>query len=176
MYQLIPPLQILRCLALFGLAIRLCTDAFPVFSQEVQSKKIQFEHFRGKEAVADRPVEIYSHDKSVVVRVIGERFKGAVRLYDAAKSIPLGPTIELKAHRITALAIGPDNRTLAIAIGNFSNDWGEVRVWDGKSAKEVARYSISTSEGRPALGEVVRLSFSEDGRTVKIVSGPPGGK
>lgn len=176
MCRLIPRLQVLRCLALFGLSTGLGTDGVSVFSQEVQTRKIQFEHVRGKDAVADRLVEVYSRDRSVVARVDGERFQSDVRLYDVARGIPLGPTIKLKAHRITALAIGPDNRTLATAIGNFSNDWGEVRVWDGKLAKEVSRYSISTSEGRPALGEVVRLSFSEDGRTVKIVSGPPGGK
>lgn len=126
--------------------------------------------------VADKIVLRHSPDKSVELRVVGERRRAGVRLFDATKGEALGPVIELKAHRITALAVSADNRTVATAIGNFSNDWGEVRVWNGESGKEIARYTIDATQMRPPLGEVFRLSFSEDGMTVTIVTGPYGGR
>ncbi|MFM7843225.1 MAG: WD40 repeat domain-containing protein [Planctomycetota bacterium] len=137
---------------------------------------IKFRHESRGEGVADKCVAAHSPNRKVMVRVTGERLRAQVRLFDAVSDMPLGPAIELKAHRITALAVSPDNSTVATAIGNFSNDWGEVRVWNGKTGKEVAQYKMSLAEGLPPLGEVFRLSFSDDGETVTIISGPPGGK
>lgn len=139
-------------------------------------RHICFRHERRGEGVAKEPKWAYSPNRSVVVRVIGERFKADVRLFDAASDRHLGPPIELHAHRITALAVSPDNRLIATAIGNFSNDWGEVRVWNGKSGKEIAKYTICPGQDLPPLGEVFRVSFSDDGNTVTVISGPPGGR
>ncbi len=137
---------------------------------------VQFRHEAHREGEAERVVEVSSPDGSVIARVIRETTKSDVQLFYAANGCALGPLIELKAHRITALAIHPDNCTVATAIGNFSNDWGEIRVWNGKTGKEIAKYTASPAEGLPHLGEVSRLVFSEDGKTLTVVSGPAGGK
>ena len=137
---------------------------------------IQFRQEAHREGVAKKVVEVSSPDGSVIARVIRESGKSDVQLFDAVKGCSLGPLLELKAHRITALAIHPDNCTIATAIGNFSNDWGEVRVWNGKTGKETAKYTASPADDLPHLGEVFRLVFSEDGKTLTVVSGPAGGK
>jgi hypothetical protein len=96
----------------------------------------------------------------------------AVRLFDAASCEPLGPTIPLGragyGFRITALAVAPDDRTIATAVGNFSNDWGRVVVWDAMTGERLAE--------RGGLGEVFSLDFGRDGKVVSITSGPAGGK
>lgn len=137
---------------------------------------IHFRHEAHREGEAEKVVEVSSPDGRVIVRVMRESGKSDVRLFDAVNGCALGPLIELKAHRVTALTIGPDNCTVATAIGNFSNDWGEVRVWNGKTGKEVAKYTASPSDGLPYLGEVFRLVFGEDGKRLTVVSGPAGGK
>lgn len=137
---------------------------------------IQFRHEAHRKGEAEKVVEVSSPDGSVIARVIRETTKSDVRLFYAANGCALGPLIELKAHRVTALVIYPDNCTVATAIGNFSNDWGEVRVWNGKTGKETAKYTASPADGLPHLGEVFRLVFSEDGKTLTVASGPAGGK
>jgi WD40 repeat protein len=151
--------------------------AYCQISGQETSTHVEFRYERGDGKPADAK-ETLSPDKSVVVRVIraSSKSKRDVRLFDAAKGTALGPTIELKAHRVTALAVSSDNCTVATAIGNHSNDWGEVRVWNAKTGKEIARYKAAGDETSPYLGEVSRLSFSEDGKTVTIVSGPAGGR
>jgi WD40 repeat protein len=72
---------------------------------------------------------------------------------------------------LTSLAIAPDHQTVATAMGNLSNDWGQVTVWNASTGKQVARY-----RGPPYLGEVFSLSFSGDGKVVSITSGPAGGR
>ena len=90
--------------------------------------------------------------------------------------MPIGPEIDLRAHRVTALAVSPDDGSFATAIGNLSNDWGEVRVWNGRTGKPIAQYKLAPEKKLPPLGEVFQLKFSEDGRTLTITSGPAGGK
>ncbi len=125
-----------------------------------------------------KPEATYSRDRSVVLRVVDDKSsEGAeVQLFDVAHDKPLGPQIELRARRITALAVSPDNSTVATAIGNFSNDWGEVCIWSGTSGKQIAKYKATGDSSSPYLGEVARLSFSDDGHTVVVVSGRAGGK
>ena len=135
---------------------------------------IKFIH-QPHEGVNDEPACKYSSDGCVVLRTIGTNFQKNVRLFNAASQVPLGPIIELKAHRITALAISPDHCIIAAAIGNFSEDWGGVRVWNGYTGKEIARYKASPKDQLPPLGEVFQISFSKDGKTLTILSGPAGG-
>ncbi len=161
-----------------GVMLILTTCTLQTYCQDLRQEKsapIEFRHQAGPNKVA-QSVATYSPDRSVVARVVGERGKWNVQLFDAAKKTPLGQTIELKAKFITALAVSPDNSTVATAIGSFSDDWGEVRIWNGKSGKEIDRYRASRDKGLPDLGNVSRLSFSDDGKTVTIVSGPAGGK
>ena len=153
---------------LLGQIVRAITSDNPV--------AVQFRHEAHREGEAERVVEVSSPDGSVIARVIRETTKSDVQLFYAANGCALGPLIELKAHRITALAIYSDNCTIATAIGNFSNDWGEVRVWNGKTGKETAKYNASPADSLPHLGEVFRLVFSEDGKTLTVASGPAGGK
>ena len=99
---------------------------------------IVFRHELHAEGVATEPRRAYSPSRKVVARSIGEPFKARVRLYDADTDMPIGPEIDLRAHRVTALAVSPDDGSFATAIGNLSNDWGEVRVWNGRTGKPVS--------------------------------------
>jgi len=137
---------------------------------------IVFRHEPHDESEAKEPMRAYSPSRKVVIRSTGERFKARVRLYDADTDKPIGPEIDLRAHRITALAVSPDDRSIATAIGNLSNDWGEVRVWNGQTGKQLAQYKLAPEKKLPPLGEVFRLTFSEDGMTLTITSAPAGGK
>lgn len=136
---------------------------------------ITFEHLVQNEGTAEENREVNSRDGTVVLKVEGPRFKGFVRLYETATNQPIGPEIALAgaggSYRLTSLAVAPDNKTVAAAIGNFSNDWGEVTVWNATNGKMVAQY-----EGPPYLGEVFDVSFSANGKVVVITTGPAGGK
>jgi WD40 repeat protein len=136
---------------------------------------ITFEHLIQSEVTAEEQRDANSSDGTVVLKVEGPRFTGFIRLYETATNRPLGPEIALAeagvSYRVTSLAVAPDNMTVAAAIGNFSNDWGEVSVWNATSGKMVAQY-----EGPPFLGEVFDLSFSADGKVVIITTSPSGGK
>jgi hypothetical protein len=124
---------------------------------------------------SDTTSEVLSEDGSVVAKTEGPQFKKSVRLYQSSPSEPIGPIISLAdpggSYRITALAIARDNHSVATAIGNFSNDWGNVVVWNASNGEVIAQY-----HGPPYLGEVFRLSFSEDDNVVNIFCGPSGGK
>ncbi len=110
-------------------------------------------------------------DGRAVLRVEGPRFQPVARLHAADDGRPLGPALAPEppgvSYRITAIAVARDGRTVATAVGNFSNDWGRVDVWDAVTGRRLAR--------RAGLGEVLTLSFAADGRTVAVESGPPGG-
>jgi hypothetical protein len=127
-------------------------------------------------AVAARPADVQSPNGRVVAKVVGQNYRWNVQLYSAEPQRPAGPVIRLDAHRVTALAVADDNRLVATAIGNLSEDWGEVRVWDGLNGKELGRYAVSETAGRPPLGEVLRLTFNRDGTVLTIESGPAGGR
>jgi WD40 repeat protein len=155
-------IAVLACVFLATSALRAAAeDSVP---------RITFLHQPHKQEVAEEPVEQISFDKQFTLKVEGEKRKPIVRLYDAAKK-PIGPAIPQDAHRVTALAISRDNQTIATAVGNFSNDWGKVRVWDATSGKLVAEY-----QGKPYLGEVFAIAFSEDGQTLTITAAEAGGK
>lgn len=136
---------------------------------------IVFEHLVQSEGNAEETREVNSRDGTVVLKFEGPRSKGFVRLYETATNQPMGPEIALAqpgaSYRLTALAVAPDNKTVAAAIGNFSNDWGEVTVWNATNGKMLAQY-----EGPPYLGEVFAVSFSTKGKVVVITAGPAGGK
>lgn len=171
----------MKPILLTAVAIVILSNLFPGDSIGVAADfddppTIQFRHEAHREGESKKVVEVSSPDGNVIARVIRESTKSNVQLFYAANGCELGPLIELKAHRITALAIHSDNGTIATAIGNLSNDWGEVRIWNGKTGKEIAKYSASPTDGLPHLGEVFRLVFSEDGKKLTVVSGPPGGK
>lgn len=171
----------MKPILLTAVAIVILSNLFPGDSIGVATDfddppTIQFRHEAHREGESKKVVEVSSPDGNVIARVIRESTKSNVQLFYAANGCALGPLIELKAHRITALAIHPDNGTIATAIGNLSNDWGEVRIWNGETGKEIAKYSASPADGLPHLGEVFRLVFSEDGKKLTVVSGPPGGK
>ena len=136
---------------------------------------IVFEHLVQSEGTAEEIHEVNSRDGTVVLKVEGPRFKGFIRLYEIATNQPMGPELALAqpgvSYRLTALAVAPDNKTVAAAIGNFSNDWGEVTVWNATNGKMVAQY-----EGPSYLGEVFNVSFSVNGKVVVITTGLAGGK
>ncbi len=136
---------------------------------------ITFEHLVQSEGTAEEIRVVNSRDGTVVLKVEGPRFKGFIRLYETATNQPIGPEIALAgagvSYRLTSLAVAPDNMTVAAAIGNFSNDWGEVTVWNATNGNMVAQY-----EGPPYLGEVFDVSFRANGKVVVITTGPAGGK
>jgi hypothetical protein len=141
-----------------------------------QQERFRFEVVRRPLAVAVRPAEVRSPDGRVVVKVVGQNYRWNIQLNRTAHNRPAGPPIQLDAHRVTAVAVAGDNRQVATAIGNLSEDWGEVRVWDGLNGTELARYAISETAGRPPLGEVLRLTFNRDGTVLTIESTPAGGR
>lgn len=136
---------------------------------------MRFEVVRRPLAVAVRPAEVRSPDGRVVVKEVGQNYRWKIQLNRTAHHRPAGPLIQLDAHRVTAVAVAGDNRRVATAIGNLSEYWGEVRVWDGLNGTELARYAISETAGRPPLGEVLRLTFNRrwDGAHYRI---DPGGR
>src|SRR5207237_3528214 len=73
------------------------------------------------------------------------------------------PTLEAP-DAVTALALAPDGKVLAVASGD---DQSTVRLWDVATGKE--RISVNTHGG------VRAVAFAPDGRTL-AVAGPPGGK
>jgi len=165
---------IIYCLPVFILAaalMQMCQGA----PQPAAQQPISFKVTAHGEGTAKDCREVASNDGKVVLKVEGPNLKGTVRLYDAATNKPLGPVIVLSkpgmSYRLTSLAIAPDNMTVATAMGNLSNDWGQVTIWDGMTGKQVAQY-----RGPPYLGEVFSLSFSSDGKVVSITSGPAGGR
>ena len=138
--------------------------------------KILFRVVRKPPAIAPRPGDTRSADGSVLVRTVGQNYRWNVRLFVAASHRPAGPELPLQAHRVTAFAIAADNRTVATAIGNLSEDWGEVRLWDGVTGRALGRYTIAESADRPPLGEVLRLEFNREGTVLTIETGPAGGR
>ena len=155
----------------------MCLLSFPLFglqlgwSQE-SPPSLKFDHARRRAGEAPTPKSVVSIDGKGVLKVQSKR---TVQLCEGNSGKALGPEIALGDKRlsfvITALAIAPDGKTIATGIGNHDNDSGKVDVWDGTTGKRIARY-----EGPPYLGTVFTLSFSEDGKTLSITSGPPGGK
>ena len=162
------------CISVFILAVALPQEGHGASQPEVR-QPITFKYTARGEGTVKACRKIVSSDGKVVLKVEGPELKGNVRLYEAATNKPLGPVIVLSepglSYRLTSLAIAPDNKTVATAMGNLSNDWGQVTVWDALTGKQVARY-----RGPPYLGEVFSLSFSGDGKVVSITSGPAGGR
>jgi uncharacterized protein (TIGR03000 family) len=134
--------------------------------------RIAFEVKRGSGG-ADRWGEpAYSPDRRTVVKVLKSGLDLSVRLYDAATDEPVGPKIHVgRGGYVTGLAVAPDGKTVATALGNTSKDSGSVWVWDATTGEQVAFFN---RDGY--LGQVYTLAFSRDGRTVKVTSGEPGGK
>lgn len=139
------------------------------------SAQVEFKVLKRGAGDVKSPRQATSADGKVVLKVEGKEFKGTVRLYDAERGKPLGPSIPLAepgvAYSIDALAVAPDGKTVATAIGSLSDDCGHVVVWDATTGKAVAHY-----RGPPYLGNVYSLSFGADGKVLSIESGPPGGK
>ena len=162
------------CIPVFILAVALLLECPGAPPPEVPLP-ITFKYIAGGKGIAKVSREVASSDGKFVLKVEGPEFKGNVRLYEAATSKPVGPVMVLSepglSYRITSLAIAPDNKTVATAMGNFSNDWGQVTVWNAVTGKHVAQY-----RGPPYLGQVFSLSFSSDGNVVSITNGPAGGR
>ena len=160
---------------IFILAVALPQERLGGTQPEAQRPLITFKHTARGEGTAKVCREVASSDGKVVLKVEGPNLKGNVRLYEAATNKPLGPVIVLSepglSYRLTSLAIAPDHKTVATAMGNLSNDWGQVTVWNAVTGKQVARF-----RGPPDLGEVFSLSFSDDGKVVSITSVPAGGR
>lgn len=160
----------LRTLAGITLAL-VAALGLPLFGAD-PPEAIRFEVVNRETVEPLEPRERRSADGSSVLKVEGPRFKGVVRLYDARSGRPLGPPITLQppglSFRVTALAIAPDNRRIVTAIGNLSNDWGRADVWDAATGRRLAE--------KTGLGETPSVEFSDGGRTVKIVTGPQGGR
>ncbi len=141
-----------------------------------RAKRLRFKVVPRQPAIAERPGDVRSPDGRVVAKVVGKNYRWNVQLLRAQDTQPAGPVLPLDAHRVTALAVATDNRTVATAVGNLSQDWGEVRVWDGVTGRQLARYAVAEAVGQPALGEVLRLAFDRDGATLTIEAGPAGGR
>jgi hypothetical protein len=113
----------------------------------------------------------YSPDRKTVLKCEGdakEIFWKAVRLYDAGTGKPVGPPVSLgRPSHVTAMAVSPDGRTIAVARGSLSDESGHVTVFDGKTGTAIAFY------GKP-LGNVRQLRFEGAG-TVVIEAPRPGG-
>ena len=166
--------SVICCFAVFTHAVALLPECQGAAQPEAR-QAITFKYTARGEGAAKACREVTSSDGKVVLRVEGPELKGNVRLYEAATNKPLGPVMVLSepglSYRLTSLAIAPDNKTVATAMGNLSNDWGQVTVWNAMTGKQVARY-----RGPPYLGEVFSLSFSGDGKVVSITSAPAGGR
>jgi len=133
---------------------------------------ITFEHTR--RGAGEQPVmkSFTNVDKKSAIKVQANQM---VRLVDTESEKSLGPDIRLVesglAFVVTALAIARDGKRIATATGNLDNSAGKVNVWDGTTGELIAAY-----KGPPYLGTVFSMSFSEDGKSLSIVSGPRGGK
>jgi len=143
---------------------------------EERAKRLHFKVIPRPAAIAERPGDVRSPDGRVLAKVVGKNYRWNAQLFHAQDTHPAGPVLPLAAHRVTALAVAADNRTVATAIGNLSQDWGEVRVWDGVTGRQLARYTVAETAGQPALGEVLRIAFNRDGTTLTIEAGPAGGR
>ncbi len=110
------------------------------------------------------PSRAISPDGKFVLR--GEDYgpKGlpvSFRLYEAVTNTPVGPTIS-SGKRTTALAVAPDNQTIAICPYYILDSGGEVCVYDGKTGKKISSYGA---------GAIKSVEFEADSKTVKVVSG-----
>ena len=153
-----------------------CVAIVPSIAYPTEERTISFHYQQHQAGVADAILQVTNLDQDVAVKVIGERFKRNVQLVRRSTGDAMGPVIELKAHRITALALSSDGETIATAIGNFSNDWGEVRVWNGTTGKPIAKYLANDSLGLANLGEVFRIMFSDQGKRLTVIAAPAGGR
>jgi hypothetical protein len=114
-----------------------------------------------------------SPDGTTMLRVEdGSGRKQSVRLYDAKTEKAVGPEIEVG--RVSAIAVGPDNITIATAITNAGWDWGQVQVWNGRTGSElrIDPNDIGGWGARP----VSSMKFSEDGKTLSVIAGGPSSK
>jgi uncharacterized protein (TIGR03000 family) len=154
-----------------GMIARVHFDERELSAELAQAKRIRFYKQRG--GVRKPCTTAFSPDKRTVVRVRTEGDSPdalrSVRLYDAKTDKPLGPRIHLPRSEwgVTALAVAPDGKTIAIGVLHF-RDEGCAEVWDATTGTRLDRYD--------GLGRVNDVSFSEDGRTVTVSSGEESGK
>jgi uncharacterized protein (TIGR03000 family) len=118
----------------------------------------------------------YSPDRKTVLRVVEKgdlNSDSSIRLFDAETGKPLGPKLRVGlGPRVTALAVAPDDKTVAAANGlRYQKDNIFVTVWDATTGKEVGSY-----RGPPALDEVFELSFFQDSKYVLITALPREGE
>ena len=139
---------------------------------EIAHGQITFDYAARKDAPIPKADKVASLDGTALLDVQADK---SVRLFSTKTGEPAGPAIELQkkglAFIVTAIAIAPDNKTIATAIGNYGGDWGRVDVWDATTGKHLTRYM-----GPPYLGIVYALFIGKDGQTVFVSSGPAGGK
>ncbi|HWG42120.1 MAG TPA: TIGR03000 domain-containing protein [Gemmataceae bacterium] len=142
----------------------------PVTTNPVHCKWVRY---TGGRKTAEACSFAYSLDRKTVVKVLS---KGTglddklIRLYEAATDKPLGPKITLHGHRVTALAVSPDGKTIATGFhSEYNRHYALVRVWDATSGKEIGGYY----DGHfPHLDEVFDLTFFQNGKFVLIIALP----
>lgn len=128
-----------------------------------QGGKIGFEIQRVKRRDTQKPTLVVSADHKVYLEQ-GKRIQieplHFVRLYQTGSKKPLGPEIAVTS-QTTAMAIAPDERT--IAVGNWSDDsGGEVVVFDGVTGEKLDQW---------ASGTVFELQFQGGSRNLRVVCG-----
>ena len=120
------------------------------------------------------PTDATSPDGTTNLRVenSGQPWEAKVRLYNAKTGKAIGP--QIKAGHISALAVAPDNSTIAIATVNGGWDDGDVHVWNGTTGRRLRLDPKDTGGwgGRP----IWSMAFSKDGKTLSVVAGKVGGR
>jgi hypothetical protein len=132
--------------------------------KEVGSITYRFHFEKGGENSLQFPSRAISPDGKFVLQ--GEEYgpKGqpvSFRLYETATNAPVGPAIPA-SKRTTALAVAPDNQTIAVCPYYILDSGGEVCVYDGKTGKKLSSC---------AAGAIKSVEFDVDSKTVKVVSG-----
>jgi hypothetical protein len=110
------------------------------------------------------PTRVLSADGKMVLRSEGHAEKGRLlsfRLYDVATDMPVGPPVAAGKH-ISALAIAPDNHTIAVCVYHILDSGGKILVYDGRTGEKISSY---------ATGAIKSVEFEPDSKTIRVVCG-----
>lgn len=151
-------------------------DRVEVDFLEKQPIRFKWKSYTGEKKTAEACLTAYSPDRKKILKVVDKDDPTWmwVRLYDAATDKPLGPEIKLLP-RITALAVAPDGKTVAIGQSpRFSKDNTLVEVWDATTGESLGAHGCVPGywSSETPLGEIFELSLFQNGRCVLITALP----